>query len=179
MKRRIWSIFCRVIVAVITGTLLGWGGYILDRTFVDWWWPVGCAVALAAILWIPARKWQWNESGAVVRFCVHMAVVSVFFFWAGMALNYYCADSGSTHEEQAVVERKFKEERHRSRRVGRRYVNSGETYYVYYMELRLPDGRAKNVRVSQPRYRNIRVGSTRSISVSDGLLGLTVMPAGC
>lgn len=169
------KITLRVATVVVTCLLLGWGCYLFGITIIQWWCPMLAALILAAAVWIPAREWRCNATDRPWRFCVHMAVLSVVFCWALLALNYYPASDSSLRTESAVVERKFTRERHRSRRVGRRYTYSGEKYNVYYLELRMPDGRLKEKQLTPKEYARVRTGSIMPVEVKSGLLGFDVI----
>ena len=115
------------------------------ETIVEWWIPATVAVVMALV------------SGAVSG-----------RFWArvtgsgSMLFNYLCH----------VV---FSKTRHRTRRVGRNRMAPGEPYKVYYLDLRLPDGRLKEMSATLGQYNRRHKGDTVALPVERGLFGVPVI----
>ncbi len=70
------------------------------------------------------------------------------------------------------VEKSYRTEHHRSRRVGRRYVSTGETYYRYHADISLPDGKQVTVPITAGRYRTARANDSITIAVHKGMMGV-------
>ncbi len=85
------------------------------------------------------------------------------------------ADRSGEHVERGVVAGHFREERRKTRRVGRRYVATGEKYYVYKLKIVLNNGEEKFVGMDERRYRRVHDGDSVTVPVMRGLLGVTVM----
>lgn len=167
-----------IILALATLMLYGWAMALYADTLVNPLPLVAVAIGLALLLWIPAKKlWErlLPQLNAFWRLTAHLAVETAVVLAAILAINYYGASKESTHTEKATVENRYTEQRHRTRRISRRiYTNSGEAYTVYFMVIRLDDGRSKTIQIDNRRYRQIRVGATVSLPVSRGLLGMPV-----
>ncbi len=148
------------------------------ETLVDWWIPLTVAVAMAlvsgAVLW---RVWpRVTGSGSfLLNFMSHFAFSTGLILTLFYGLNFAFADKHTEHWEQMVVERKFSKTRHRSRRVGRNRVAPGEPYKVYYLEMRLPDGRLKEMSATLNEYNRRHKGDTVALPVTRGLFGVPVI----
>ncbi len=158
--------------------LYGWSAALYADTIANPAMLAAAAGAIALLLW-PLMKSAWIRVFPLLntlwRLGAHMAVATAVVLSAILTINYYGADNDSTHIEQATVVNRYTEQRHRTRRINRRiYTNSGEAYTVYYMVIRLDDGRTKTIQIDNRRYRQLRVGSTVSLPVSRGMLGMAV-----
>lgn len=88
-----------------------------------------------------------------------------------LTANSVWKDTGSEHEERATVVRKHTEQRSKTRRVGRRYIASGEKYTVYYVTLQFENGQTKDVQVNVKEYSRTRTGSRQKVTMTRGFLG--------
>ncbi|MBD5307840.1 MAG: DUF2500 domain-containing protein [Bacteroides sp.] len=88
-----------------------------------------------------------------------------------LTANSVWKDAGSEHEEMATVARKYTERRSKTRRVGRRYVATGEKYTVYYVTLQFENGMTKDVQVNVKEYSRTRTGSCQKVTMTRGFLG--------
>ena len=158
--------------------LSGWTMMLYSDAVIDWW--IVPAVALAVGLATGLHMWRiWRRvTGAqsmpfnyICHAVVTCVMLSFLFFW----VNDEFSDRDAAHTERGVVSAHFKEERHRTRRVGRRYVNTGEKYYVYSLEITLPSTEPKRISVTYDRYRNVRDGDTVTVPVREGFLGITLL----
>lgn len=89
-----------------------------------------------------------------------------------LGANMMLPTDGTATEAKAVVSRKYSETRHRSKRVGRKYITSGEEYKVYYIEVAFPDGSKKKRPVDFGRYRKTSAGDTVSFFVKRGFFDI-------
>lgn len=176
MKKRIGNML-RILSAVLL-LLAGVYGYVCqDRTLIVWWYPVAAALG-AALCTMPmvATKWRIltrSDDATVNRLC-HLAAAGTLLYCAFMAGNYHLADPASERSEQVVVARKFRKERHRSHRVGRRMVRA-ESYEVYYLELVFDDGRHKTMQVARSVYASSRENSQKTVEMRQGYFGFPVI----
>jgi len=103
----------------------------------------------------------------------------VFFtvFLSGLliGLNFMLTDFSSLPEVKAEVVDKYSETHYRSRRVGRNRYTRGEPYKVYYLDLRLPDGRLKEMSATLGQYNRRHKGDTVALPVERGLFGVPVI----
>ena len=153
-----------------------WGIY--GNTIVTFWLPLGIALLLSAAT-LPAGVFVWRKLSGVstraVHIIGHLATATGFFLLGVFALNYCFPRESTRHTERAVIERKLREKRHHTKRVGTRRYVQGEPYYVYYAELRMENGREKRISLSRDRYNTLRTGSEVEIEVTTGLLGYKVV----
>lgn len=167
------------LILLITVAILAAAAAIVlaDRTLAPWWLFWGWAIAAAIILSIPLRtlagrvtEWK-NSTGNQIIAAIYITIVAAGGLYT---MNYAFADHTTRHDENVVVERKFTRTRHRSRRVGRRYVR-GDAYQVYFMQIRFTDGRTTELEISRNRYNRLRTGGTTTVNLATGLLGAPVI----
>ena len=103
-----------------------------------------------------------------------LSALACFMFLGGN----YTIGSDDTHREVAVVERLYSKTEHSTRRVGRRYVRTGEPYKVYYMELYFSNGRQKEIRLGRNGFGTLRKGEKIDIELSEGIFGIPVIKSG-
>lgn len=112
---------------------------------------------------------------------VNAAVFAIFFasVTGGTALlfNSLAADKSCFEEMPVVIERKIIKTRHRGGSAGRRSYNPGTPYKVYYLELRFPDGRKREVHPDYKIYMKANKGDSAFIKVGRGALFLPVCDA--
>lgn len=168
----------RIITGLLFMFIAGGAMFLYGRTMVTWWIPVALAAAVALatglLMW---RMWRWftTAQGFALNYAVHAIAFTCLLTFAGLGLNYWGADPAAVHEEKAEVVRKYTRERSRTRRVGRRYVATGEKYHVYYIVVEFPDGRTKDMEIPFDRYRRLRTGSRITYHMAPGLLDLPVI----
>lgn len=91
-------------------------------------------------------------------------------------INFMGADKDKAAVIQATVERKYHETRKRTRRVGRgRYVPTGETYQVYYADIRLADGHLVTVPLTGGKILRVHKGQKLEVKETSGTLGIPVV----
>ena len=149
-----------------------------DLTILPLWIPLSASILITALsgifLWKSWRSFTRIRTFAVNYAC-HCVVATGLLLCAFFSLNTILANKDSLHEEKCTVTRKFVEERHHSRRVGRgRYVR-GEPYNVYFFEVRFPDGKTKKFETTFTHYRRVRINDTVTLSMVKGLFGIPVV----
>lgn len=78
--------------------------------------------------------------------------------------------------DRAVVERVYHKDQHRSRRVGRRYISTGETYRTYHADIRmLSDGDDHTVSISPGEYSRYHKGDTLECKMRRGFFGISIV----
>lgn len=149
------------------------------RTVVTWWIPWAACGAMGLFsgltmwrLWVPLT----DEAGFWLNYLAHAVtatgIIACLFFGA----NYACADTDAIYEETVTVERKYREEHHRTQRVGRRhYRRVGSPWYDYHIDIRFSDGRTKRLTVPLKRYNRLRTGSDTTIRLAPGLFKIPVI----
>lgn len=171
--------YVRIILAVVVLlATVGWTMVLYRDTVIEWWivpavtLTVGAATGLH--MW---RMWRWLtcDDGKWLNYACHTVIAAVFLSWMFFAANNLLADRSSERIESGVVEGHYREERRKTRRVGRRYVASGEIYYVYKLRIVLDNGESKFITVDTRRYSHVHNGDSVSVPIKDGLLGITVI----
>ncbi|WP_295728369.1 hypothetical protein [uncultured Muribaculum sp.] len=148
-------------------------------TVINPWIP-GVASLIIALL-IGSRIWRlWQfitgSDNMWINLFIHTVVITGVVMGAFYTCNYLFADDSSLHKETAVVERRYKETRHRSKRVGRRTYTRGEPYNVYFIEVRiLSTGALKSLSAKQSQYSRIHKGDTLRLDTETGLFGFPVI----
>lgn len=139
-------------------------------------WPVvaigGAFGAVAAMLLRKPLGAALRIANGVVAYIVGWIFVAVLTTATLYAVNYFGADKATTHSEPTVVEKRYSETRHRSKRIRRNVYGKGEPYKVYFLRLRFENGRTKSVEVPLRRYNATRTGDTVAVAMSEGALGL-------
>lgn len=175
MKARYFLIPLLVMMFVV---MTVWSMILYSDAVIAWWIipAVGLGIGLASglHLW---RLWRrvTDTQGMAWNYLCHSVFTAAFVTWVFFTVNNLLADRDTERVMHGVVSAHFREERHRTRRVGRRYVSTGEKYYVYKLEVELSDGQRKKLDVSYGRYKNVRNGDSVTVPVCDGLLGVMVM----
>ena len=123
------------------------------------------------------RHWQWltKTTARWINILCATAVTTPVLLLVFYGSNWLGASSDNIHSEQVTVESKYYKQRHRTRRVGRRYVANGEPYKVYYATVVFPDGFRKEVGLTYSRYRTIRKNQQLTVEVTTGLWGVRVL----
>ena len=170
-----------VLIGLTVLTLLvmsGWAMLLYSGAVIDWWivpavaFAVGLATGLH--LW---RMWRYltGSQSMAFNYVCHAVFTAALLSFIFFLLNDTFSDRDTAHTERGVVTAHFKEERHRTRRVGRRYVATGEKYYVYSLRVNLADTDPKIISVNYDRYRNVRDGDSVSVPVRTGLFGIKIL----
>lgn len=174
VARGVSGILIGMVVLLCYGASAGLHG----ETLVDWRVPVSVVVFMALVSGIAFwRMWRWltRSDNAILNYACHVivacGVLSALFY----GCNYAFSDKDSRHVVDVSVERLYSKTRYRQQRVSRRVYRQGAPYKVYFMEAGLPDGRLKELSLSQKQYRRLHVGDTLELPVERGLFGVAVM----
>lgn len=168
-----------LIVMLVLVTIVAYGIFVTlaDLTMVSLAHVLTCAVIASGIIAVAWRRGFGTLLGIRNEIVSRLIVLVVFtgIITAGFySINFWMADDSSSHKEKAVVERKYTETRHKSRRVGRRYVQ-GEEYKVYYLDLKYPGGQVKPRQVKLEKYNRTKTGDTISMGIQMGAFGFPVI----
>lgn len=155
--------------------------FALEATFVAWWLPIGTGAACAIPLtWLTRRFWPWLTGiarwwpNAVAAMLMFSAVDSCAILMA----NYASALQAQSSRTAAVVTGKARVTKHHTRRVGRRYVQTGSIYYVYELNAKMYNGRDITLTVPVNVYNSTKQGDTLGLPVAKGILGWEVADIG-
>lgn len=179
MKGKKWKNAVRILLILIaffgTGAFLG----LRTLTFVNPWIV---AVASVVIAYIPARLLAARDSEIIalknyaLRIAVWTVLIAPVLTGLFYSVNYWGADEDKSTKVTAVVERKYHETRQRTRRVRKgRYVPTGETYNVYYADIRLSDGHLVTVPLTGSKVTQVRKGRELEVEVTPGAFGIPVV----
>lgn len=172
------SLTLRLIVAILAVCCYV-GAYSLGNlTMVSFPIVVSVCVTGSAIIAVAlTRLWPrfTGLSSPVANMTIATAIVGGFVTLIFYILNFTMADVATRHEVHAVVSGKYKEVRHRQKRVGRgRYV-PGDPYNEYFLEISYPNGAVKPMLVKAEQYRLTDVGDSVKVNLCRGAFGFEVI----
>lgn len=168
------------LIALIVLTIVCYGAAmaVYGNTLTGPWTPALAAVALAAAasLWLAAPMGRLTALKARwLNFAISVAMLTGAFLAAIYIVNYTFADDSTLHTERADIARLYYKTRHRTKRVGRRTVTTGETYKVYFAELHFNSGKVKDISLSLQQYNRMRRLDSIDLPVERGALGMPVI----
>lgn len=178
MKRNIGIKVARILLISLAVILAGCISVLQNLTMSELWKVllVSSAVALPlALIFVRRDKRLVPFSNVPMRFVVWFLFMVPVLAGTFYLVNYLGADKDNASDMPAVVESKYYEIRHRSRRVGRRYVSNGEPYNVYYADLRLADGHHAKMRLTGAQISSVRAGEEINVKIASGMLGIPVI----
>lgn len=112
----------------------------------------------------------------ILRILTWIILMSSILIGSFYCINYIGADSKSGTYHPAVVERKYYETRNRTRRVRHgRYINTGETYRIYYADIRLDNGHLTTIPLTGSDIARAYPGQPLTVMVCDGTFGVPVV----
>lgn len=167
------------LIILLTMAAYGASMGIYGETVVNAWVPFGGALIIALLS--GSRMWRlWNRLSQSDSMWFNLACHTVTATGVVMAAFYVCnyafADSTTLHKETVVVERRYSETRHRTKRISRRVYGRGEPYKVYYIDVRfVGSGKTKAISLKNDLFRRIHTGDTLSLDTEAGLLGFPVI----
>lgn len=179
MKGQIWTNIGRVLL--ILYALMQGGIFMALRTLTmvnPWIVIIVSAVISFPISILCARKATKMISlkSLPLRVAAWMALWIPILAGNFYGINFMGADKDKAAVIQATVERKYHETRKRTRRVGRgRYVPTGETYQVYYADIRLADGHLVTVPLTGGKILRVHKGQKLEVKETSGTLGIPVV----
>lgn len=179
MKGQIWTNIGRVLL--ILYALMQGGIFMALRTLTmvnPWIVIIVSAVISFPISILCARKATKMISlkSLPLRVAAWMALWIPILAGNFYEINFMGADKDKAAVIQATVERKYHETRKRTRRVGRgRYVPTGETYQVYYADIRLADGHLVTVPLTGGKILRVHKGQKLEVKETSGTLGIPVV----
>lgn len=150
----------------------------LESTVVNRWIFFGTVLAVAAATGtVLHRAWGkltgWDKF--YLNFPIHLVVATIVISAAFLMGNYFATDFSSLPEEKVIIENRLRETRYHTKRVSRRVYTRGAPYYVYYLEVSLPDGKPMEVYVEKSVYDKALAGDTATVRFGRGALSLPVI----
>lgn len=171
-------IFIRVILILVA--IAGSGILILmtGRTVGTVGWTVVAAAFLVSaitgrIMW---KFWRQVTTGRTMwlNWSVHSLFFTVLLSASYFTINYFTATARPLVYERSVVTRVYSEQRHRSRRIGRRRYVQGEPYNVYKAEIESSRG-SMTIDLNLTRYNSLHRGDSLDLPFSSGIFGMQVL----
>lgn len=178
MKRNIGIKVARILLISLAVILAGCISVLQNLTMSELWKILLVSSAVAMPLVLILVRWDKrlvSFSNVQLRFVVWFLFMVPVLSGTFYLVNYLGADKDNASDMPAKVESKYYEIRHRSRRVGRRYVSNGETYNVYYADLRLADGHRAKMRLTGTQISSVRAGEEINVKIAFGMLGIPVI----
>lgn len=173
-QRIVLAIICALAAIIMAGMAT-----VLHRnTIVAWQWPVIISLIVGATVALNFRSFIAYLTG-VANTAVNYAVAAAFVFaisiGAFYTVNYYWSDPDTVVTCRAEVTRKYREEHYQVRRLSRNRTVHGQKYYVYFMEIRLHDGRLKPMSITAGEYSRLKAGRSVDLAVEKGFFGIPVI----
>ena len=181
-----WRMFGIILVSVLVIVFYGIAIALFGMTLVKPGWIIGASVVFAAVtamvLW---RKWRMitGSSNVIINVICHLVAATGLFMAFILGVNYFGRDASDSVTVRGEVVKVYSETRHRMKRVARNRYTRGEPYQVYFMDVRLPDGRECKRSISLQRYNrfarsNYRHRESRDsveLHLTKGALGMTII----
>ncbi len=150
----------------------------IGTTMLNWWVFFGIIVIVAAATGTVLHCGWEKLTGTgkfYINFPLHMVVFTIVAAAALLMGNYYGSDFSSFQEEKVIVNQKIRKTRYQTKRISRRVYTRGAPYYVYYVDITLPDGTPKEIFVNRNVYNKAHVGDTATIRMGRGALSFRVI----
>lgn len=174
MKKKILCGVLLLLTMIFYGIEMAMADNALVATWIPWTICGSMALISGLTLWRIWAKLTGSEK-FWLNYACHVVFSCGLLLCAFYGLNKSFADKETLHCEKVVVERKYYKVRHKTRRVGRRTYANGEPYKVYFLEIRFPDGRTKEMPATTDYYRKIHKGDTISLEMEMGLFRIPVI----
>lgn len=164
------------------GTLIvscfGLSAVIYQDTLIQWWKPVALSLIVALgsgkFLW---KKWRslTDYDNVWINFGLHVITVTALILGGFYIGNYFLGDRDTVTYQDVAVTRVYREQHHKTRRIGRRVYGQGAPYWVYKADIELPHGEYKSLRLTKQKYDLLSKGDTLGLAIRDGFFGTTVI----
>lgn len=181
-----WRIFKIITVALTVIIFYGISFALFGMTLVRPVWIICESAALAAVATVLLRK-RWDflvgcDSLAVNLIC-HILAFTGLFMALILGVNYFGRNKSQSVPVHAEVVKVYSETHYRQKRVARNRYTRSEPYSLYFMDVRLPDGRQRKRAISLQQYnRYAAVSHTRhnrpdsiGLRLTPGALGMMII----
>lgn len=163
---------------IIVAAGLGLACALQRNTLVEWWKPAAiCFVPSCAIGFVLSRVVR--AASGIDKSYINIAAGILLAFSILMggfySLNYYKSKPDTTTVCEAVVAKKYTEDRYRTKRISRNRTTRGEKYKAYCVDIQLPGGWMKHFELSAGEYTRIHKGQKFALHVEDGFFGIPVI----
>lgn len=153
-------------------------GYICyEKTSVGWWLPAAFALGGALVTMPPFARTLRRLTGTddrTLNVLCHLLGAGALFYFVFTGGNYLLADPASEYGDTVTVVQKFRKERRRSYRSGRRRVQS-KPYTVCYLEIVFADSTRKTMQVPPAVYNACRENCPKAVTMRQGFWGYPVI----
>ncbi len=166
----------------------------LDYTLVNPWLFLSCMLVLSCLLTgllYKLHRLPIIFNNHPLNLITLTFILLIILSGATLTANYFTADFNHEPPTKAIIERKYQQTRHRSRRSGRRSYEQGEPYQVYFVDIRLltptdttrqyatqsgkTQEKRQKIELTRKPYSRIHKGDTATVSISKGILRLPVI----
>lgn len=179
MKGQIWTNIGRGLLILYALMQAGIFMALRTLTLVNPW----IVIIVSAVISFPISILCARKATKMISLkCLSLRVAAWMALWIPIltgnfyGINFMGADKDKAAVIQATVERKYHETRKRSRRVGRgRYVPTGETYQVYYADIRLADGHMVTVPLTGSKIPRVHKCQKLEVKETSGTFGIPVV----
>ena len=112
---------------------------------------LGIAMASAFPI-VLIRNNENRKKTVIIKLGCYIIAMTGLFMSMILGINYFARKKSETYTYNANIEKIISETAHRSKRVGRRYYNTGQPYKKYYVIITMPDGKSKKYPISTETY---------------------------
>lgn len=147
-------------------------------TLISPWIPLIFAAAVGAVSTDLTWRWWSRISGIANRWICsgcHLIVTTGILAAAFYSANYFLAEDDCSRRVPAVVENRYTETHHHTRRIGRNRYVQGSPYKVHYVRVRFDNGHNKAMLLPLKEFKATHIGDTISFQLSRGLFGIPVL----
>jgi len=151
----------------------------MGDTVVSPWLPLAVGFALGAVMFpLAIRRFygSGDDSGklrCIIGTLLYFAVMIPLGMLLMLGLNTVTSHNAPVHTVEATVTT-HAETVNRYRTVGRRRVYQGKEHN-YYVDVRLPEGHVKEIRVKPGEFIKVKPGRRARVTLRRGCLGLEVI----
>lgn len=181
-----WRIFLIITVSLAVIIFYGISITLFGMTLIEPVLIIGVSILFAAVTAFAFRqKWRMitSSDSVIVNVICHVFATTGLFMALILGVNYFGRNSSESTTVRAEIVKVYSENRYRMKRVARNRYTRGEPYRVYFMDVRLPDGRECKRSISLQRYnrfsRSTYMHRVRKDSVdlrlTKGALGMTIL----
>lgn len=181
-----WRMFGVVAVSMVVIIFYGIAIALFGMTLIGPVWIIGASIIFAAVTaFVFWRKWRMitGTHGAFINVICHLVATAGLFMAFILGVNYFGRDTSESVNVRAEIVKVYSETRHRTKRIARNRYTRGEPYQVYFMDVRLPDGRERKRSISLRRYNLFAWSSYRhrerpdsvDLLLTKGALGMAVI----
>ena len=176
----------RVVGRAIVGTIVclaalacfGLSVALHHDTLVKGWIPIVITAVIGiGTSFIGWKLWIWltDSRNVWINGIAHAILVTGMLLAAFYSINYWGRNTVTAHIEQVEVTSRYYKIHHHTERSGRRSYSRGAPYKVYFIKVRFPDGRTKDIQLPYSEYYRLRTGAAIDMELASGFFGIPVI----